>query len=156
MGGALLTILAAYLSGCGSGASSASTPTAPPTATSRATATAGPTRTLSIVLNPENGGTVQATLTLTIGSGNYVYHLEGHSLHPSSRYTVNTHGGTCSAEDVTQVQEVGTLTADASGNGILERSYGRPYVGGGIITIHGYNGSGSEFTHIACAELPTA
>jgi hypothetical protein len=154
LGAAVLTILAAYVSGCGGGASSASTPSAEPTATSHATATAGPTKTLSVVLNPENGGTVQATLTLTIGSGNYVYHLEGHSLRPSGRYLVNTHGGTCAAEDTTQVQDVGTLSADAGGNGILERSLGRPYVG--IMSIHDYSGSGNEYMHIACAELPTA
>jgi hypothetical protein len=154
LGRALLPIFAACLSGCGGGAPAASTPSAKPAATSQATATGEPTKNLSIVLNPENGGTVQATLTLTIGSGKYAYHLEAHSLRPGGRYLINTHGGTCAVEDTTTVQDVGTLAADASGNAIVERSFARPYVG--IMTIHDYAGSGNEFMHIACAELPVA
>jgi hypothetical protein len=154
LGRALLPLFAACLSGCGGEAPSASTPSAKPTATSQATETGGPTKNLSVVLNPENGGTVQATLTLMIGSGNYVYHFEGHSLRPGGRYLINTHGGTCAAEDTTLVKDVGTLAADASGNGILERSFAHPYVG--IMTIHDYSGSGNEYMHIACAELPIA
>jgi hypothetical protein len=110
-----------------------------------------------VTLSPENGGTVQAALTLMIGAGTYVMHLDGHSLQPNARYFVNTHFGTCGAgEDITQSQPVGTLAADAAGNGVLERSYARSYPGGGIITIHGYNGSGNELGHISCAELPAA
>jgi len=149
----LLTIVIASLAGCGGGASSASTPSPQPATTTKPKA-AGPTKTLTVALHPENGGTVQATLTLTIGAASYTLHLEGRSLHPDGSYVVNIHDGTCALEDLTRVRDVGHLVGDGSGNGLLERTYGQAYVGGGIITIHGYNGSGDEFSHIACAELP--
>jgi hypothetical protein len=157
---ALPVLAAVSLVGCGggsqpqAGASSGTTRGTPAAAASQPAATSGPTKTLTAVLNPENGGTVQATLTLTIGAGSYKFRVEGQSLHPRGIYLVNTHLGTCAAEDVTLSQGVGNLVGDGSGNGLIERTYGRAYAGGGIITIHDYAGSGGESGHIACAELP--
>lgn len=153
----LLSILGASLSGCGSGAPTASTPSAQPAATTQPAATSGPTKTLSAVLNSQNGGTVQATLTVTVGASGYLLHLEGRSLHPGGRYPVKTiGGGPCGSPFVPPIQDVGNLVGDESGNGLVEKSYPRAYVSGGIITIGDYVAESGEFERrlIACAELP--
>ncbi len=152
---AVLGLLITACGGGGSGDTSGSAHRSPqPTATAPPTATAGPTKKVTVALDPANGGTIEATLTLTIAGGSYTLHLEGRSLHFRGSYLVNIHAGTCASQEFSRAQEVGHLVGDGSGNGLVERTYGRAYVGGGIITIHGYTGSGDEFSHIACAELP--
>ena len=156
---ALLSILAVSLSGCGGGVSTASTPSPPAAATSQPPATSEPIKLLSAVLSPQNGGTVQATLTVAVRAAGYTLQVEGHSLHPGGTYPVKTiGGGPCGTPFLPPIQAVGDLIGDEYGNGQVEKSYPRPYVGGGIIGIGDYIAQVGEFERklVACADLPAA
>ena len=161
---ALLSLALSVIS-CGGSPASAPAGGAAPAAgitassTPASTTPSGPVRTLLAPLRAQNGGTITASLSVLYGAGRYTLRVEATRLHPNGRYLVNLHAGSCDVEDTSLAIEVGFLTGDASGNGSVERQYLRDYsVPAGnatIVTVHGYGGSGDEFNHIACGDLPS-
>jgi hypothetical protein len=152
---AVLTVAA--LAGCGSAPAAAGP--VKPAVTAPPAATAGPTRTLTAVLLPINGGNIKATLTVTVGAGTYALHVDAQSLVPGARYPVKTiGGGPCGTPFLPPIQDVGDLVADASGNASVERIYTRAYKTGAIIGIGDHVAEVGEFERklISCADLPAA
>ena len=149
---------------CGGGSAASSGHAATPTLVAAATANTDSSpvtgKTLLVPLVRENGGLIAGILTIVVGQGRYSLSVQASGLHPQGRYHVIIHAGGCGPlVPLGTSRAVGYLTGDAAGNGVLQTIHPQAYsvpAEGLSYTVHGYNGSGDEFLHVACAELPVS